>query len=117
MSLPVLSNIATFATTIMTSTVKTVAELHMKLLCMEQRWAQTSTSPLPEGIQKAVMGLPAALVVQEAVAVQPVEVPEWREADVNGGKMSEKEMESTKRGGEEQESTKEKKVEKVHHTR
>jgi hypothetical protein len=31
--------------------------------------------------------------------------------------MSEKEMESTKRGGEEQESTKEKKVEKVHHTR
>jgi len=51
--------------------------------------------------------------------VQQVEVPEWREADANGGKMSEKEMESTKRGGEEQEqeSTKEEKVEEVHHTR
>ena len=28
-------------TTLMTGTVKTVAELDMKLLCMEQRWTQT----------------------------------------------------------------------------
>ena len=53
-------------------------------------------------------------LVQEAVVVQPVE---WGEVDVNGGKMSGKEIENTKRGGEEQEqeqeSTKEK-VEEVH---
>jgi hypothetical protein len=48
MSPPVSSNTATSA--LATSTVKMVAELDAKLLCMEQRWAQTSTSPLPEGI-------------------------------------------------------------------
>jgi len=58
MSLPVLSNTATSApTALVTSTVKMVAEFDAKLLCMEQRWAQTSTNPLPEGIQNAVMDL------------------------------------------------------------
>jgi hypothetical protein len=48
---PVSSNTATSApAALATGTVKTVAELDAKLLCMEQRWAQTSTSPLPEGI-------------------------------------------------------------------
>ena len=39
-----------------------------------------------------------------------------KQGDVKGGKMSEKEMESTKRGGEEQEqeSTKEENVKEVH---
>ena len=50
------------------------------------------------------MDLRAALVVQVAVAVQPVEVPAYnvqvsgnggKQGDVKGGKMSEKEMEST----------------------
>jgi hypothetical protein len=48
--LPVVSNTATSATTIENGTVETVAELDVKLKCMEQKWAQTSTSPLPEGI-------------------------------------------------------------------
>jgi hypothetical protein len=78
MSLPVSSNKATSATTIMTSTVKTVAELDTKL-CMEQRWAQTSTSPLPEGIQNAIMDLRTALVVQCA-SLQCTGQWEWREA-------------------------------------
>ena len=63
MSPPVVSNTATSATTIVNSTVETVAELNAKLKCMEQKWAQTSTSPLPEGIQNAVMDLRAALVL------------------------------------------------------
>jgi len=124
MSPPVSSNTATSATALATGTVKTVAELDAKLLCMEQKWAQTSTSPLPEGIRNAVMDLRAALVIQEAVAVQPVEVPAYnvqvsgngeKQGDVRRGKISEKEMESTKRGGEEQEkeSAKEK-VKEVH---
>jgi hypothetical protein len=48
---PVSSNTATSATTIANGTVKTVAELNAKLKRMEQQWAQTSASPLPEGIQ------------------------------------------------------------------
>ena len=123
MSPPVLSNTATSA--LATSTVKTVAELDAKLLCMEQRWAQTSTSPLPEGIRNAIMDLRAALVIQEVVVIQPVEVPAYnvqvsrnreKQGNVKRGKMSEKEMESTERRGEEQEkeSTKEEKIEEVH---
>ena len=92
---------------------------------MEQRWAQTSTSPLPEGIQNAVMDLRAALVIQEMVAVQPVEVPAYniqvsgngeKQGDIRGGKISGKEMKSMKRGAGEQEkeSAKEEKVEEVH---
>ena len=105
---PVSSNTAT--STLATSTVKMVAELDAKLLCMEQRWAQTSTSPLPEGIRNAIMDLRAALVIQESVAVQPVEVPAYnvqvsrnreKQGNVKREKMSEKEMESTARRGEE----------------
>jgi hypothetical protein len=68
------------------------------------------------------MDLRAALVVQVAVAVQPVEVPAYnvqvsgsgeKQGDVKGGKMSEKEMKSTKRGGEEQEQEQESTKEKV----
>jgi hypothetical protein len=70
------------------------------------------------------MDLQAALVIQEVVAGQPIEVPVYnvqvsgngeKQGDVRGGKISEKEMETTKRGGEEQEkeSIKEK-VEEVH---
>jgi hypothetical protein len=48
---PVSSNTATSVPTALpTGTVKIVAELDAKLLCMEQRWAQTSTSPLPDSI-------------------------------------------------------------------
>ena len=72
---PVVSNTATSATTIANSTVKTVAELDAKLKQMEQKWAQTSTSPLPEGIRNAVMDLRAALVLREAAVAQPVEAP------------------------------------------
>jgi hypothetical protein len=109
---PVSSNTATSApTTLATGTVKTVAELDAKLLCMKQRWAQTSTSPLPEGIRNAVMDLQAALVTQEAVAVQPVEVPAYnvqvsrngeKQGDIRRGKMSGKQMRSVKRGAGEQ---------------
>ena len=63
------------------------------------------------------------MVIQEAVAVQPVEVPAYnvqvsgngeKQGDVKRGKMLEKE--STEKRGEEQEkeSTKEEKVEEVH---
>jgi hypothetical protein len=70
------------------------------------------------------MDLKAALVIQEAVSVQPVEVTvnnvqvsgnREKQEVVRGGKISEKDIESTKREGEqwEKESTKEK-VEEVH---
>jgi hypothetical protein len=102
---PVMSNTATSATTIATGIVETVSELNAKLNCMEKQWAQTSTRPLPKGICNAVMNLWAALVTQEAAAVQPVGAPvynvqvsrngeKWE--DVKGGKMSEM-MESMKR--------------------
>jgi len=125
---PVSSNTATSTTTtIATGTVKTVAELDAKFNCTEQQWAQTSTSPFPEGLRNAVMAFRAALVIQEAAAVQPVGAPVYnvqvsekgeKREDVKGGNMSEKmmEMESTKRGGEEQEkeSGKEEKVKEVY---
>src|ERR1700736_3141437 len=71
------------------------------------------------------MDLQAALVIQEAVAVQPVEVPAYniqvsrngeKQGDMRGGKISGKEMKSMKRGAGEQEkeSAKEEKVEEVH---
>jgi hypothetical protein len=41
-------------TTIVNGTVTTVAELNVKLNRMEQQWVQTTTSPLPEGIQNAL---------------------------------------------------------------
>ena len=123
MSPPVLSNTATSAPL----ATGTVAELDAKLLCMEQRWVQTSTSPLPEVLRNAVMAFRAALVIQEAAAVQPVGAPVYnvqvsekgeKREDVKGGNMSEKmmEMESTKRGEEEQEkeSGKEEKVKEVY---
>ena len=111
---PVMSNTATSATTIATGTVKTVAELDAKLNRMEQQWAKTSTSPLPGGIQNAVMALRATLVIQEAAAAQPVEAPIYNVLSGNGGdvKASEEEMESTiRRGEKEKESANEEKVE------
>ena len=44
-------------------------------------FVEHSTSPLPEGIQHAVMDLRAALVVQVAVAEQPMEVPVHHQKD------------------------------------
>ena len=57
MSPPVLLNTATATTTttITTGAVKTVAELDVKFNRTEQQWAQTSTSPFPEGLQNTVM--------------------------------------------------------------
>jgi hypothetical protein len=122
---PVVSNTATSATTIANGTVETVAELDAKLKQMEQKWAETSTSPLPEGIRNAVMDLRAALVLQEAAA-QPVEAPIYqvqmsRNGEEREDEKDEKMKESAKRIAQEREkrekeSVKEEKLEEVRTT-
>lgn len=70
-----------------TGTVKTVVELNARFCCMQEKWAQTSTSPLPEGIRNAVMEFQAALVIQETAATQPLGAPVYNVQVSEGGKQ------------------------------